>query len=166
MILARIAFRLDAARPASRSGRGEVRVFSRVTMGFGAAVIAVSVLAAATGATTTGTATTPAILGGLFILLGWLERRTATQETGRFRSQSRFPIIVAAALVFSSVRGITLISDAVGAGAAPSATGVFLSAMVVAGVGYMIFGAGSDIAEARRGARARAAAPARHRSRR
>jgi hypothetical protein len=126
-------------------------------MGFGAAVIAVSGLAAATGATTTSTATIPAILGGLFILLGWLGRRTGPQQSALLRVRSQYPTILAALLVASSARGITLIFDALGTGTTPSATGIFLFVMVVAGVGYIVFGAWSDIAEARRVARARAA---------
>lgn len=133
-------------------------MFSRVTMGFGAALIAVSALAAATGATTEGTATIPAILGGLFILFGWLDRRIAPPQAGRLQSRSRFPIIGAALLVFSSARGIILVTDAPGPGATPSGTEAFLIATVVAGIGYIVFGAWLDVAEARRAARARAAA--------
>ena len=139
-------------------------MFSRVTMGFGAALIAVSCLAAATGATMTSTAIITAILGGVFILLGWLGRRIAPQKPVRQWSPSRFPTILAAALVFSSARGITLMFDALGRGATPSATGIFLFVMVVAGAGYIVYGAWSDIAEARRAARARAAAPPPRRS--
>lgn len=144
--------------------QGEARVFSRVTMGFGGALIAVSGLAAAAGATTINTAIIPAILGGLFILLGWVGKRNAPQQPVRHWSPSRFPIILAAALVFSSARGITLMFDALGRGATPSATGIFLFVMVVAGIGYILFGAWSDIAEARRVARARAAVPPRRQS--
>ena len=139
-------------------------MFSRVTMGFGAALIAVSGLAAATGATAFSTAIIPAILGGLFILLGWFGKRTAPQPSARQRSPSLFASIVAGALVFSSARGITLMFDALGTGTAPGATGIFLFAMVVAGVGYIVYGAWSDVAEARRVARARAAAPPARRS--
>jgi hypothetical protein len=133
-------------------------VFSRVTIGFGAALIAVSGLAGVTGATAMSTAIIPAILGGLFVLLGWLARRTPTQQTARQRSPSLFATIVAAALVFSSARGITLMADALGAGAIPSATGIFLFVMFVAGLGYIAFGAWSDITVARRIAHARATA--------
>jgi hypothetical protein len=143
---------------------GEARVFSRVTIGFGAALIAVSGLAAATGATSTSTAIIPAILGGLFILFGWLGKRTAPQQSARQRSPPLFATIVAAALVFSSARGITLMFNALGTGTTPSATGIFLFVMFVAGIGYIAFGAWSDIAEARRVARARAAAPPPRRS--
>ena len=139
-------------------------MFSRVTMGFGGALIAVSGLAAAAGATTIGTAIIPAILGGLFIMFGWLDQRIAPPQAGRLQSRSRFPIIGAAVLVFSSARGITLVFDALGRGATPSATGIFLFVMVVAGAGYIVFGAWSDIAEARRVARARAAVPPRRQS--
>lgn len=136
-------------------------MFSRVTMGFGAALIAVSGLAAATGATTTSTAIIPAILGGLFILLAWFGKRTTPQQSARQRSPSLFATIVAGALVFSSAHGITLIFDALRTGTTPSATGIFLFAMVVAGAGYVVYGAWSDVTEARRVARARAAAPPR-----
>jgi hypothetical protein len=139
-------------------------VFSRVTIGFGAALIGASGLATVAGATTIGTASVPAILGGLFIMFGWLDRRIAPPQAGRLQSRSRFPIIGAAVLVFSSARGITLIFDALGRGATPSATGIFLFVMVVAGAGYIVFGAWSDIAEARRVARARAAVPPRRQS--
>jgi hypothetical protein len=133
-------------------------VFSRVTIGFGAALVAVSGLAGVTGTTTMSTAVIPAILGGLFVLFGWLGGRTPAQQTARQRSPSLLATIVAGALVFSSARGITLVADALGAGATPGATAVFLFAMVVAGVGYIVWGAWSDVAEARRVARARAAA--------
>ena len=139
-------------------------MFSRVTIGFGAALIGASGLATVSGATTIGTASVPAILGGLFIMFGWLDRRIAPPQAGRLQSRSRFPIIGAAVLVFSSARGITLIFDALGRGATPSATGIFLFVMVVAGAGYIVFGAWSDIAEARRVARARAAVPSRRQS--
>ncbi len=134
-------------------------MFSRVTIGFGAALIAGSVLAAATGATTAGTASIPAVIGGLFILFGWLDRRISPPQAGRLQSRSRFPIIGAAVLVLSSARAITLVTDAPGPGATPSGTMAFLIATVVAGVGYIIFGAWSDVAEMRRAARARATAP-------
>jgi len=134
-------------------------VFSRVTIGFGAAIIAVSGLAWVTGMTATSTAIIPAVLGGFFILFGWLDRRIAPPQTGRLQSRSRFPIIGAAVLVFSSARGITLVTDAPGPGATPSGTEVFLIATIVAGVGYIAFGAWLDVAEARRAARARATAP-------
>ena len=143
-------------------------MFSRVTIGFGAALIVVSALAAATGATTISTAIIPAILGGLFILAVWLDRRMAPHQSARQRSPSRYPTLLAAALAVSSASGIKPVFDALGTGTPPSATGIFLFAMVVAGVGYMAFGVGSDIAEARRVARARAEAsrPAARRSRR
>ncbi len=134
-------------------------MFSRVTIGFGAALIAVSVLAAATGATTAGTARVPAVIGGLLILLGWLDRRISPPQAGRLQSRSRFPIIGAAVLVLSSARGITLVTDAPGPGATPSGTEAFLIATIVGGVAYIIFGAWSDVAEVRRVARARATAP-------
>jgi hypothetical protein len=134
-------------------------VFSRVTIGFGIALIAMSGLAAVTGATTTGTASVPAVIGGLLILFGWVDRRIAPARAGRLQSRSRFPVIGAAVLVLSSARGITLITDAPGPGATPSGTETFLLATVVAGVAYIVFGAGSDIAEMRRAARARAVAP-------
>jgi hypothetical protein len=137
---------------------GEAQVFSRVTMGFGAALVAVSVIAGVSGATTTSTAVIPAILGTLFILFGWLGRQTAAQATARQRSPSLLTFIVAAALVFSSARGITLVADALGAGATPSATGIFLFVMVLAGVGYIVFGAWLDITVARQVARTRATA--------
>jgi hypothetical protein len=134
-------------------------VFSRVTIGFGAGLIAVSVLAAATGATTAGTASVPAVIGGLFVLFGWLDQRISPPQAGRLQSRSRFPIIGAAVLVLSSARGITLVTDAPGPGATPGGTEAFLIATIVAGVGYVIFGAWSDVAEMRRAGRARAAAP-------
>jgi len=164
MILSRIASRLGCGATGIPVRQGEARVFSRVTMGFGAAIIAVSGLAAATGATTTSTAIIPAILGGLFILLGWFGRRTAPQPSVRQRSPSLFATIVAGALVFSSARGITLMLDSLRAGTTPSATGIFLFVMVVAGVGYIVYGAWSDISEARRVARPRATAPPPRRS--
>lgn len=133
-------------------------MFSRVTIGFGAALIAASVLAAATGATTMGTAAVPAALGGLFILFGWLDRRIAPQQAGRLQSRSRYPIIGAAVLVFSSARGLAQIADAPAPGATRGGTEAFLIVTVVAGLGYIVFGAWSDIAEARRTSRARAAA--------
>ncbi len=139
-------------------------MFSRVTIGFGAAIVAVCGLAAAGGAATFSTAIVPGILGGLFILLGWLGRRTPLQPSARQRSPSLFSTILAAALVFSSARGISLIIDALGAGTTPTTTGVFLFLMALAGVGYIIFGAWTDISEARRISRARSAAPARRRS--
>jgi predicted tellurium resistance membrane protein TerC len=139
-------------------------VFSRVTVGFGAAVIAVSGLATAAGATTTGTATIPAILGGLFILLAWLGRRITVQRPVRQWSPWRYPTIVAAMLVFSSAHGITLIFDALRTGTPPSASGIFQFGMVVAGIGYIIFGAWSEITDERRVARARATAPPARRS--
>jgi hypothetical protein len=143
--------------------QGEARVFSRVTMGFGAAIIAVSGLVALVRATTGSTAVVPAILGGLFILLGWLGRKTPIQPSARQRSPSLFSTILAAALVFSSARGISLMIDAAGSGTAPSSTGVFLFLMALAGIGYIVFGAWTDFSEARRIARARAGAPARRR---
>jgi 4-hydroxybenzoate polyprenyltransferase len=161
------------ARTASPTGRGaagipvrqgEARVFSRVTVGFGVAIIAVCGLAALVGATTFSTAIVPAILGGLFILLGWLGRKTPLQPSPRQRSPSLFSTILAAALVFSSARGISLILDALSSGTTPTATGVFLFLMALAGAGYIVFGAWTDIAEARRIARARSTAPARRRS--
>jgi len=139
-------------------------VFSRVTMGFGAALIGVSGLVAAAGATTISTAIVPAILGGFFILLGWLGRRTTLQPSARQRSPSMFATIAAAALVFSSARGVTLIFDALGTGTTPSTTGVFLFLMALAGALYIVFAAWADISVARRIARARAAAPVRRRS--
>ena len=134
-------------------------MFTRVTIDFGAALIAVSGLAVAAGATSSSTAIIPAILGGLFILLGWLGRRTAPRQTARQRSPSLFATIVAGALVFSSARGITLMLDALRTGTQPSATGIFLFGMVVAGAGYIVYGAWTDIAVARRVARARTAPP-------
>ena len=139
-------------------------MFSRVTMGFGAAIVALSGLAAASGATTVSTVIIPAILGGVFILLGWLGKQTGAQKSARQRSPALFTTIVAGALIFSSAHGITLIFEALRTGATPSATGVFLFGMVVAGIGYIIFGAWSDIAVARRIARARGAAPPPQRS--
>ncbi len=68
--------------------------------------------------------------------------------------------------MFSSARGITLIADALGANTAPSVTAIFLFGMVVAGVGYIVFGAWWDFAEARRIGRARATAAATPRSNR
>jgi hypothetical protein len=133
-------------------------VFSRVTIGFGAALIAASVIAGVSGLTTAGTASVPAVIGGIFILFGWLDRRISPTHAGRLQSQSRFPIIGAAVLVLSSARGISLVTDAPGPGATPSGTEAFLIATAVAGVGYIIFGAWSDVAEMRQ-ARARAAAP-------
>ncbi len=138
-------------------------MFSRVTMGFGATIIAVSGLVAVAGAVTASTAVVPAILGGLFILLGWLGRKTPLQASARQRSPSLFSTILAAALVFSSARGISLLIDAAGSGTTPSSTGVFLFLMALAGIGYIAFGAWTDISEARRIARARAVAPARRR---
>jgi hypothetical protein len=139
--------------------QGEARVFSRITMGFGVALIGASGLATVAGATTSGTALVPAILGGVFILFGWLDRRIAPPQAGRLQSRSRFPIIGAAVLVLSSARGITLITDAPGPDATRSGTEAFLILTVVAGVGYIVFGVLSDVAEVRRVARARAAAP-------
>ena len=132
-------------------------MFSRVTMGFGVALIAMSVLAAVGGATTTGSVAVPAVIGGFFVVFGWLDRRIAPPESGRLQSLSRYPIIGAAVLVFSSARGITLILDTPDSGATPSGTEAFLIVTVVAGIAYIMYGAWSEIAEARRGARARAA---------
>ena len=131
-------------------------MFFRVTLGFGAAVIAVSVVAAASGATTTGTAAAPTVIGAFFVLFGWLGRRIAPPGSGRLQSQSRYPIIGAAVLALNSARGITLITDAPGSAATPSGTEAFLVAMVVAGVAYIVYGAWTEIAEARISARARA----------
>lgn len=140
-------------------------MFARVTMGFGAVLIAASGLAAAAGSTTS-TAIIPAILGGLFIILGLLDRRYGPTRSVRQRSPSLFATIVAGALVFSSARGITLIADALRANTTPSVTAIFLFGMVVAGVGYIVFGAWWDFAEARRIGRARAAAAVTPRSNR
>jgi hypothetical protein len=156
--------RPDAAAAGIPVRQGEARVFSRVTMGFGVAIVAVSGLVAAVGATTFSTAIVPAILGGLFILLGWLARNTPLQPSARQRSPSLFSTILAGALVFSSARGISLILDGLRSGTAPTATGVFLFLMALGGIGYIVFGAWTDISEARRIARARSAAPARRRS--
>ena len=133
-------------------------MFARVTMGFGVALIAASGLAAIVGAITIGTAIVPAMLGGVFILFGWLDRRIAPPQTGRLQSRSRFPIIGAAVLVFSSARGLTLITDGPAPGATPSGTEAYLILTIVAGVSYIVFGAWSDVMEARRTSRARAAA--------
>jgi hypothetical protein len=133
-------------------------VFARVTIVFGAAVVAASGLAAAIGAVATWTAIIPALLGGLLILLVVLDRQPATPQAARFQSSSRFPTIVAAALVFDAVHQLLLISDARGSSSAPAAAGLYLGGLVVVGIGYIVFGAASDIAEARRVARARAAA--------
>ncbi len=159
MIVARSASRTGCAATGIPVRQGEARVFSRVTMGFGAALIGVSGLAAATAITTFSTAIIPAILGGFFALLGWLGRRTVAKPSARQRSPSLFSTIVAAALVFSSARGITLVSDAVGSGSTPSGTGVYLFVMVLAGMGYIVYGAWTDISGARRFARERAAVP-------
>ena len=120
-------------------------------------------LVALAGATTASTAIVPAILGGLFVLLGWLGRKTPLQPSARQRSPSLFSTILAAALVFSSARGISLMIDAAGNGTMPSSTGVFLFLMALAGMGYIVFGAWTDISAARQIARARAGAPARRR---
>ena len=159
MILARTASPTGRGAAGIPVRQGEARVFSRVTIGFGAALIGASGLATVAGATTSGTAFVPAILGGLFILFGWLDRGIAPPQVGRLQSRSRFPIIGAAVLVLSSARGITLITDAPGPDATPSGTEAFLILTVVAGVGYIVFGVMSDIAEPRRVAGPRAAAP-------
>ena len=133
-------------------------MFARVTIVFGAVVLAVTGLAAAIGVVATGTATIPALLGGLLILLALLDRPPAAPQAARFQSSSRFPTIVAAALVFDAVHELLLTSDARGSSSAPAAAGLYLGGLVVVGIGYIVFGAASDIAEARRVARARAAA--------
>jgi len=133
-------------------------VFSRVTIGFGLAVIAVSGLATVVRATTTGLVTIPVLFGVFFVVLGWLGGRIVPDRPVRQWSPSRFPTIVAAALVLSSAPGTINMVDAIRTGTSPSASDVFQSGLVVAGVGYIIFGAWTDIAEARRVARARAAA--------
>jgi hypothetical protein len=140
-------------------------VFSRVTIGFGIALAAASGLAAAAGIATS-TAVIPAILGALFVLAGWFDRRRGPQPTARQRSASLFTTILAAGLVFSSAHGFTLIVDVIGAGKPLTSTGVFLAGMIVAGIGFIVFGAWWDVAEARRISRARAAAPAPRRSNR
>ncbi len=104
---------------------GEAQVFSRVTIGFGAALVGVSVIAAVSGATAAGTASVPAVIGGLFILFGWLDRRISPPKAGRFQSRSRFPIIGAAVLVLSSARGITLVTDAHDPASTPGGTEAF-----------------------------------------
>ncbi len=150
--------------PAGRDATGipvrqrEAQVFSRITIGFGAALVGVSVIAALSGATTVGTASVPAVIGGLFILFGWLDRRISPPQAGRFQSRSRFPIIGAAVLVLSSARGITLVTDAHDPASTPGGTEAFLIAAAVAGVAYIIFGAWTDVAEIRRVGRARATA--------
>ena len=131
-------------------------MFFRVTLVFGAALIAVSVAVAVSGATTAGTAAAPTVIGAFFVLFGWLGRRIAPPGSGRLQSQSRYPIIGAAVLALNSARGITLITDAPGSGATPSGTEPFLIATIVAGVAYIVYGAWTEITEARHGARARA----------
>jgi hypothetical protein len=67
-------------------------------------------------------------------------------------------IMLAGALVFSSTHGITLFLDALGKGTLPSASGLYLFGIVLAGIGYIAFSAWWDIAEAQRIASARAGA--------
>lgn len=133
-------------------------MFSRVTIGFGLAVVAVSGLTTVAGATTTDLVTIPVLCGVFFVVTGWFSQRFAPDRPVRQWSPSRFPTIVAAALVLSSAHGTVTVLDAIRTGTPSSASDVFLSGLVVAGIGYIIFGAWTDIAEARRVARARAAA--------
>jgi hypothetical protein len=138
--------------------QGEGRVFARVTMVFGGAVLAVSGLAWVGGLSPTGAATIPAILGVLFILFGWLGRHATADRSARERSPLLVAIMLAGALVFSSTHGITLFLDALGKGTLPTASGLYLFGIVLAGIGYIAFSAWWDIAEAQRIASARAGA--------
>lgn len=140
-------------------------MFYWITIRFGAALIALSGLAAAAGAVTVGTAIIPALLGGSLILLAWFDRRITVQQGRRQWSPTRFPIIAAAVLVFFSAHGVTQVLDALSTGTSPSASGIFLFGMAAAGVGYIIFAIWLEIAEIRRIARARAAAPPARRAR-
>jgi putative Ca2+/H+ antiporter (TMEM165/GDT1 family) len=133
-------------------------VFSRVTIGFGLAVIAVSVLAVAIGATPGDTATIPEIVGVLLVVFGWLGRRLSPQQSPRQRSPSLIAIMLAGALIFSSTHGIELVFDAVRTGTPLTSTGVYRFAMVLAGVAYIVFSGWSDVVEAQRIRRERAAA--------
>ena len=140
--------------------QGEGRVFARVTMVFGGAVLAVSGLAWVGGLSPTGAATIPAILGVLFILFGWLGRHATADRSARERSPMLVAIMLAGALVFSSTHGITLFLDALGKGTLPTASGLYLFGIVLAGIGYIAFSAWWDIAEAQRIASTRAGAVA------
>jgi len=133
-------------------------VFSRVTIGFGLAVIAVSLLAVAIGATPGDTATIPEIVGVLLVVFGWLGRRAGPQLSPRQRSPSLIAIMLAGALIFSSTHGIELVLDALRNGTPLSSTGVYRFVMVLAGVAYVVFSGWWDVVEAQRVRRARAAA--------
>ncbi len=133
-------------------------MFSRVTIGFGLAVLAVSGLAAAIGATPGDTVEIPAIVGALLVVFGWLGRRVSPEQSPRQRSPSLIAIMLAGALIFSSTHGIELVVDSLQKGTSLSSTGVYRLVMVLAGIAYIVFSAWSDVVEAQRIRRARAAA--------
>ncbi len=135
-------------------------MFSRVTIGFGLAVVAASLLAVAIGATPGDTATIPEIVGVLLVVFGWLGRRVSSQQSPRQRSPSLIAIMLAAALIFSSTHGIELVLDALRTGTPLSSTGVYRFVMVLAGIAYIVFSGWWDVVEAQRVRRARAAAAA------
>jgi hypothetical protein len=135
-------------------------VFSRVTIGFGLAVVAVSLLAVAIGATPGDTATIPEIVGVLLIVFGWLGRRAGPQQSPRQRSPSLIAIMLAGGLIFSSTHGIELVLDTLRSGTPLSSTGVYRFGMVLAGVAYIVFSGWWDVVEAQRVRRERAAVSA------